>query len=118
MAITKERYTITKSVQAISAGASDFIGNTEADQAQRQKWGSANSLVITSLAGENIAVDLDGLTTRRVALLAGLGGSFVISPTDNIFFDFVKLTNLDGANATGNDEINVRMSRAEVIPER
>jgi len=114
----KERYSFSTQLQAIAAAATDTFGNkaTERDiQRQRDKWGSMNRMIVTSRAEENLEIRLDGLDTRLIAVITGLGGAAVIAPEDGIFFDWVEITNVS-AVTTANDEINVLVARADPIP--
>lgn len=108
-----EEYAEAFSAAAINASAQQIFGAAESSSVNRLRYGSANSLVLSSIADENFAVDLDGLTTRRLGILQPKG-SFVIKPEDGVFFNTVRLVNLDGTNSSA-DEVKVRIARAKQV---
>lgn len=100
------------SAGAIVTTASEHFGNELDTVQKRQRYGSANSLILANLSAENLLILLDG--TRTVGILYASGGSYVLKPEEGIFFDFVKLTNVSATN-TSADEIKVRIARADVV---
>lgn len=80
--------------------------------ARRDKFGSANSLILNNLAAEDFVIKLDNTTTLGV--LYANGGSFVIKPEDGIFFEYVELENVSGTDSS-DDEVKIRMARAEQV---
>lgn len=109
MAVFKEVYAESNSAGIIANGASETFGGSITNMENRDKYGSANSLVITSFATEQFRIDLDGLTTRTIGILQP-NGSFIIKPEDGIFFNTVKLTNVSSTSSTA-DEVKVRLAR-------
>ena len=95
---------------AINTTASELFGNDQASN--RQKYGSANSLILTNLAAENFLIKLDG--RRTMGILYANGGTFVIKPEDGIFYDYVELENISGTNSSA-DEVKIRIARANAI---
>lgn len=110
MTAWKEVYTETFQADAINASASEDFGAKREQQVNRDKHGSANSLIITSLADEDFEIRLDGLDSRLVGILY-TRGSFVIKPEDGIFFSSVKLTNVSATNSTAS-EVSLRIAKA------
>ena len=98
----------------IATTANEIFGGDQATRDKVDRYGSHNSLIINSIADENIAIDLDGITARRMSILVGIGGFFIIKPEDGIFFNTVRLVNLSGTN-TSADEVNVRLARANKV---
>lgn len=111
MAVFKEQWATSYSAAAINASASAFFGNAETDAIKRQKYGSANSLIVTNNSTENILIYLDGLSSRVVAISYANGGTVVLRPEDGIYFDFIKLENISATN-TSDNEIKIRIARA------
>lgn len=95
----------------ILAGASEtFFSTNNAKQQIAKNNQSFNSLEVNNDSNTIVIdLDLDGLSTRRRRIFAK--GNFVILPEDGIFFNNVKITNTDGANALalGLLKINARM---------
>lgn len=83
----------------ILATASEFFFSTNAAKQQIAK----NSQCFNALEINNddnslvIDVDLDGLSTRRRRVFAK--STLIIEPKDGIFFNTIKITNPDAANA-------------------
>jgi len=110
MAAWKEVYTENFQAGIIATTAEEVFGAKRDSQVHRDKHGSANSLIITSLADEDFEIRLDGLDSRLIGLLY-TRGSFVIKPEDGIFFSSVKLTNVSATDSTAN-EVKLRISKA------
>jgi len=91
----------------IAATASEFFGNTTSDRQAKLKYGSFNTLLITSLSGQNCRITLDGNSSRILAQLKG-SGSCNIDAKDGIFFDFVQIQNLDAAAVISASDVTVR----------
>jgi len=104
----KQVYSGAFSAGIIATTASEYFGNAQAHNEKRQRYGSSNGLIITSLATERFQVILDGVDT--FAILQP-NGSVIIKPEDGIFFDFVQLTNLSGTNSSA-DEVKLKLYRA------
>lgn len=93
----------------IAAGASESFVIPE-DKVRN--FGMGNELVITNISTENIKIQLDGKAENTIAF--GVG-TFGIEPEDGESFRFVKITNLDGANAIAANELIGYMGRSEVV---
>jgi len=106
----KEEYSESFSASAINAGAYEIFDNASLGN-KMDKYGSANSLVITTVASEDFSVVLDGSKTMGICFARG---GFIIRPEDGIFFNTVKLTNLSLTNSSA-DEIKVRIARAKRV---
>lgn len=113
MAAFREVWRKSFSAGAINASESEAFGADLDTQQSRDRYGSANFLVITSLASEHFRIDLDGITDRTIGILAP-GGSFVINPEDGIYFDHVSLVNVSASNS-GADEVKIKMARSELV---
>lgn len=102
----------------IAAGgtAFEFLFSGTADKQAISRYGqSFNSLEINNDDANTVLdIDLDGLTTRRRRLFAK--SSLVIEPKDGIFFNNVKITNTDAANATGAG--NIKAIARIALPEK
>lgn len=101
----------------IAAGASEtfFATNTAKQQISKNNQ-SFNALELNNDSNTCVlAVDLDGLTTRR--RLVYPKSSFVILPEDGIFFNVVKITNNHGSTAVAANEVrgNARIVKAVVV---
>jgi len=110
MVTYNELYVETHKTGAINASASETLGADRASQVHRDRYGSSNSLVLTSLADEDFHIFLDGVDARLAGILY-TRGSFIIKPEDGIFFNSVKLTNVSATNASAN-EVVCRIARA------
>jgi len=95
----------------IAAAASETFFATNAAKQQIAKNNQCfNSLEINNDSNSIVVdIDLDGLTTRRRRLFAK--GNLTILPEDGIFFNNVKVTNTDAANALSATllKLNARM---------
>jgi len=98
---------------AINSTAFEDFGNDAATIRKKDRYGSANSLILTSLATEDFVIRLDGLNERIFGILYAKG-SVIIKPEDGIFFSHVRLTNVSGTNSSA-EEINVKIARANPI---
>ena len=96
----------------IAASASQDFAVDKIDQHNRQKHGSMNTLVITNLGDYNIKLELDGNLHSQL----GSGASLMIEATDGIYFDFIRITNLDSSNAIPANKISVRWGRSLPVP--
>lgn len=106
----KEQWASSFQASAITSGSSETFGANESTQTKKDKWGSANSLILSSLSDEDFEVRLDGLDSRLIGILY-TRGALIIKPEDGIYFNSVKLTNVSGTDSS-DDEINVRIARA------
>jgi len=113
MARYQEEYATSFSAGVINAAASETFNAAQTDLVKLDRYGSANSLILTSLADELFRVDLDGTTQRTIGIL-GIRGSLVIKPEDGIYFNSVKLTNLSATNSSA-DEVKVRVARSKYV---
>ena len=99
----------------IAATASATYFSTDAAKQQISK----NQQCFNSLELNNdsnnvvIDVDLDGLSTRRRRIFAK--SSWTIEPEDGIFFNTIKITNTDAANALAANavKLNARIVKAQ-----
>jgi hypothetical protein len=88
----------------ITAGASGYFFQNQSDKEATIKWGqSFNYLEINNFSSREIAIYLDGLATR-IRKISGKS-NLVIKPEEEIFFNNVKITNLDGASAIAANEL-------------
>lgn len=101
------------SAGVIATTESETFGGGASTMVNRDRYGSANFLVITSSATERFRIDLDGIEDRTIGFIAP-EGAFVINPEDGIYFDTVKLTNVSGTNSSA-DEVKIHMARAERV---
>lgn len=106
----KEVWSTQFKAAAINATAYEIFGDADTDQ-KCQRYGSANFLLISSMATETFLVELDPNSGRTIGLLYP-NGSIKIDPDDGRYFNKVKLTNLSGTNSSA-DEIIIRIARAE-----
>lgn len=95
----------------INASSSEIFGITSTDIEQKKKHGSFNFLIITSLSSLSVDIQLDGLTTRRIATLLG-AGAVKLDPRDGIYFDTLKITNLSASTAITAGDISLRYGKA------
>lgn len=89
----------------IAASSSEVFGNTTTDRENKNKYGSYNTLLISSTSAQGIRVSLDGI--RTYGLIAG-AGAVEIKPEDGLYFDFVEITNLSGSTVIDAGDVNVR----------
>lgn len=113
MTVFNQVWSTSFSAGIIASTATGFFGNELETQEKRQRHGSANGLIINSLAGEVLRIDLDGNSDRTIGLLQP-NGHFIISPEDGIFFDFITLTNVSGTDTVA-DEIQVKIYQARQV---
>lgn len=109
----KEVWSLSTQAGAINTAATADFGNDGETIRKKDRYGSANRLILTSLADEDFEIRLDGLDDRLIGILY-TRGSFIIDPEDGVYFSHVRLTNKSGTNSSAN-EINVRIARAELI---
>lgn len=107
----REIYSSQYSAAAINTTASETFGGDATHGEKMSKYGSNNSLIITSVAAEDFNVLLDGV--KSIGICFARGG-IIVKPADGIFFNTVKLTNISGTNSSA-DEVKVRLARAEPI---
>lgn len=113
MAVFSELYSQSYASATHTSGGADIFGGDLATAQLKSQYGSANRLVITNVGVEEWAVDLDGNSAKRLAILFGKG-SVVINPEDGIFFDTVKLTQLSSGTSNTAD-VSVRIARAKRV---
>jgi len=111
MVVWKSLYEEGATNAEILAGASEtFFATNNAKQQIAKNKQCFNSLEINNDSNTIVIdIDLDGLSSRRRRLFAK--GNLSILPEDGIFFNNVKITNTDGANALSANSIklNARM---------
>lgn len=108
MAVFKEEYSESKENAEIASGATEqFL----ATQVNRDRYGSANSLIITSRDDNQLKISLDD---NNVFSILQPNGSVIVKPEDGIFFDSIKLENL-GADAVVASQITIRISRSKQV---
>lgn len=90
---------------SISASASEIFFSAQPDKEANQQYGSFNYLEVVNSSASKIAIDLDGLSTRRRILFAN--AALVIRTQERTFFNNVKVTNLDSSNTVAANEINL-----------
>jgi len=110
MVVWKSEHETSETNAEIAASASEIFFTGLFNQQQLTKIGqSFNSLEINN-DSNTIVVDitLDGLESRKRRLFAK--GNLSILPEDGIFFNSVKITNTDAANAipAGTIKLNAR----------
>lgn len=98
---------------AINAAAFEIFGGARAEQEKRDRYGSSNRMILNSLADEDFEIRLDGLDSRLVGILYQRG-SYIIEPSDGIFFNTVKLTNVSATNSSA-DEVSITIARVEEV---
>lgn len=108
--IFKEIWSEAYQAAAINTATSADFGNDSTTIKKKDRYGMANSLVLSSLADEDFEIRLDGLDSRLIAILY-TRGSFIIDPRDGIFFSHVRLTNKSATNSSAG-EINIRIARS------
>ena len=89
----------------IAAAASQTFLSGALDKAANSQHGSFNYLELVNDSSEEILVDLDGLSIRRRKLFQK--SVLVIKPSENIFFNNVKITNNDSSNTIAANEIQI-----------
>jgi len=109
----KEVWSYSGQAGAINATESAGFGNDAETIRKKDRYGSANRLILTSLADEDFEIRLDGLDDRLIGILY-TRGSFIIDPQDGVYFSHVKLTNKSATNSSAN-EVNIRIARAELV---
>ncbi len=108
MAVFEEKYRESYSNAEIAASATEQFVVTAV---QRDRYGSANSLIVSSKSDNQAEVFLDD--NDSFAILQP-NGAIIIKPEDGIFFDSVKIENL-GSDAIAADAIKVRMAKADQV---
>lgn len=104
---------VNVSTAGIVASGTELLLATTANLAERQKYGSLNSMVVTNISQCDVLITLDG--TTPIGMVPKDGGSLQINPTDGLYFDTVKLTNLDAGIAVGADEIKIFATRVNGV---
>lgn len=110
MVVWKSLHEKSETNAEIAASASEIFFTALFDKQQLVKIGqSFNSLEINN-DSNTIVIDvtLDGLESRKRRVFAK--GNFTILPEDGLFFNSVKITNTDAANAipAGTIKLNAR----------
>ena len=106
-----EEYSTSYSSDIITAGSNQIFGGDADNRGKRDRYGSMNSLVLSSIAVQDFDVILDN--NRRISKMFARGG-LVIKPEDGIYFDTVQLVNL-GATDTLASDVNIKMARSRRI---
>jgi len=109
MATWTEEYSNTETNEEIAVGATAGFGRVQVTRANRSKYGSMNTLLITVNTAASITVTLDGQVFSRTA-----NASISIAPEDGYFFNLIDITNNDGS-AIAADLIKVRYGRSRRI---
>lgn len=95
---------------ALGASGTQIFGDTREATVNRDRYGSANTLTVSSQSSQHISVKLDGRDEKTIAVLDE-GDSFTIEANEGIFFNFVKITNLNAAKPMLAGEVAVVMGR-------
>jgi len=78
----------------INADGSEVFGNDHTDQEARQKHGSFNRLIIKNRSSNSVRLTLDDV---RIFTEIAPSENLIIEPSDGIYFDFFKITDLTSA---------------------
>jgi len=113
MAVFQEEYTLVGANTATAQNASDILFGDRANRDIRDRYGSMNKLIITSISTNEFDILLDGKTSKRIGRLVSKG-SVVLDPEEGKFFDTVQIINLSAAAAVA-DEVQVSASRCKRI---
>jgi len=115
MADYTEAYVSIEQNAEIAASGNAVFGQSTASKENKNKFGSFNSLLISSLSGNSISVYIDGLSSKQFGVLQG-AGTIKISPEDGIFFDWIQINNLSASTVITANDVNVRTAIA--LPRR
>jgi hypothetical protein len=99
------------SFPVINAAASYQVGNDYDSLVRKDRYGSFNRLIITSISTTDFLIDLDN--GKKTFYLYNRG-QIVIEPKDGIFFNYIKITNITAVNSSGGD-VNISMARANPV---
>lgn len=97
LGIYTSRYENGAQNASIAASASETFFSGALDKAACSQWGSFNYLEIVNNSNNDIAVELDGLSSRRRILFAR--SAMVIKIEEGTYWNNVKLTNLSSTTA-------------------
>ena len=100
------KYEITQSNAEIPASSSAVYGQSTADREAKTKYGSFNEFTINSLSGNEFNVLLDGIDIY--AKFSGTG-IITLKAERGRYFDFIKITNLDGVNVITAADLSITM---------
>lgn len=109
MAILKaqELYSsVEKNTEIAISGTQDFAVSQSAT-ANKNKYGSMNTLLVVNRSAVAIRVTLDGNTFAELSS----GQSLTIDVEDGIFFNLIRITNLDAGAVVASDSLTIRYGK-------
>lgn len=106
-----ERYRNNTKNSSIAASGTALFGNTDTDRANKSKYGSMNTLIISNRSAYPVEIQLDGDPVTQLYPSA----TFIMDRDEGIYFDIVGVKNLDTGNAIAANLITLRWGRADKI---